>query len=317
MKLLREIGVPSKVINFLQENADFRPKNEETIKKSFERGEIPLGFHDKLLWARTANLFNELPTTIKCEEVRLKKLVKEERAAKQRLYEIEEKRRQILQDISDSQSQQKEIEAKLEPYQQIIASGYGNVAQFLAQPEAELAMATKTQFENDFNDFAALDDDATSAPKLSLVFNTFGLNENVIAKIGGFDGFEFLGSNIVVLCNQVGITDFSEVKQLVYIQNMARSGVYLAGQHAEQCPVCIATDANDFKHLLEEHAAFNEDVKVSALQLVKLEINGSAFLAMTPQDLLTHLDISDKGFRRSFSKAKRYFERFHHEATVE
>jgi hypothetical protein len=317
MKLLREIGVPSKVINFLQENADFRPKNEETIKKSFERGEIPLGFHDKLLWARTANLFNELPTTIKCEEVRLKKLVKEERAAKQRLYEIEEKRRQILQDISDSQSQQKEIEAKLEPYQQIIASGYGNVAQFLAQPEAELAMATKTQFENDFNDFAPIDEDDTPAPKLSLVFNSFGLSKNVIAKIGDLDGYEFLGSEISALCGQVGITNFGEVKQLSYIQNMAKNGVYLAGQHEEDCPVCGATTAEDFKELLEEHAARNEDISACLLQLVKSGINGRAFLAMNPQDLSNYLHISDKDFRRSYSKAKRYFERIHHEASME
>ena len=136
-------------------------------------------------------------------------------------------------------------------------------------------------------EFSSLNDENSQNPKLSLIFNCFGLSSETISSFDDMNSAYFRIVDTISECksrnitNVEVITDLESIKQTIMIQQKPDF------RHFSECCVCSCESSLDLVNLLKEH-----DLQVNFETLEKFNINGRRFLAFTSRLISKYLDFS-------------------------
>eukprot|EP00012_Vannella_robusta_P011620 CAMPEP_0206192968 /NCGR_PEP_ID=MMETSP0166-20121206/6283_1 /ASSEMBLY_ACC=CAM_ASM_000260 /TAXON_ID=95228 /ORGANISM="Vannella robusta, Strain DIVA3 518/3/11/1/6" /LENGTH=257 /DNA_ID=CAMNT_0053609583 /DNA_START=567 /DNA_END=1337 /DNA_ORIENTATION=- len=207
-------------------------------------------------------------------------------ALARQIEEIKREQKQLKQEVSELQE---DIEASTKlldtwnAFREEKLPAAMQSVQCAAKLEQQLLANLMGQIREDPSALAALSDAQSKKSTLSLVFNMAGLSEDVITKLSGVSGDEFLNSpNFFSSYFDIKL---DEQKDLEYLRLMMACGQFPYDDHVDQCVVCCCDTAEKLWDLLEEHSG---DIDISVLNLVMLEshsITGPRALVLTRPDM--------------------------------
>ena len=232
--------------------------SKEEIAERFIRGHLRVGLSNNLLWSPKYEALAAACSTkgqVKAKNLRLEKALDEE----------EKVLRQVEDELKTLKLKQVNIQGKIAELRGSLQQGNEHInkirsleplletAEKVKDVELEMATAIEAQMYQDKNEYSALSE-CSDSPKLSLIFNTFGLSPKVISRLADLDAFTFLTShNLTDLLIFNGITDFETRKDLCYIQHMMQQGQLPPSETHDECPVCICETYEELQDLLEEY----------------------------------------------------------------
>jgi len=296
--------------------------NKESTRTAMLLGKLTLGSSPNLKWSSYLNILTEMPSTMKKKQALIQEQKNRIDTANARhealALQIEEMKREqqtLKQEVSDLEESIEESTKILDIWEAFREEKLPTVMQSVqsaAEVEQKLANDLMAQIKKDPSALAALSDDQSENPKLSLVFNMAGLTEDVITKLSSVSGEEFL--LLTSLRGSDYDLGFHEQKDLEYCRTMLDCGQFPYESHKDQCVVCCCETEEELWNLLDEHS---DDIDVSVLNLEMLKshsITGPRALVLTRADMKSPLNC---GTETKITKAIRivlYLQRLHRDS---
>jgi len=148
--------------------------------------------------------------------------------------------------------------------------------------ERELVEKLEAELSKNKPHLAALDDNASSQPKLSLMLNCMGVDAPGIAATSTMDLTEFLNkskrANVFVALMAPEV-DRNTVLDLLYCGELAREAKFPFVGHEDECPVCSATTADALVNFVMERG-----IQLNHQSLREKGIHGTRVLYCTEED---------------------------------
>jgi len=269
--------------------------NEEAIRAAMLHGKLSLGPSTNLKWEHYLNLFSAMAANMKKKQtlvheqnIRVDAANARYQTLELQIAEMKREQNALKQEVSELQQEMKESTKLLDTWEafrkEILPTAMQSV-QSAVKVEQKLVADLVEQMRDDPSALAALSDVQSDKPKLSLVFNMAGLSEDVIAKLSGVTGEEFVNPPSFRASIPFFDLTFTDQKDLEYCHFMMGCGQFPFEDHGDQCVVCCCDTAEKLYDLLEEHS---DDVDISVLNLNMLEshsITGPRALVLTRPDM--------------------------------
>ena len=169
----------------------------------------------------------------------------------------------------------------------------------ICEVEKLVAKKVEKQVKEDYEGFSEWNNDPDTV-KLTLIFNIFGVSNEIIENFGpGVNGTDF-AEDIFDLCSTHGIDDLATILDLGYIQMMLRTNNLPCRNHFQTCPVCCCSTPKDLENLMKEHnLEFDFDL------LERKNINGPRFVGNSRWVKICGEEIDQKKHRKAFQTVKR------------
>ena len=274
---LAENNFPFIINNENIQNDEEQEENDEEMEmmddkqlvKEMEKGKIPIGMPYSGLWNSFKETFKNIPEKVKENKEKLEGLTIKEKNMQQQLDKIETERKTLIKSLDDIKIQKKKLKFLFENWEDLFNKfSFGSIEKIAHVEELTLNQINEQLEKNKF-EFSSLNDENSQNPKLSLIFNCFGLSSETISSLDDMDSAYFSIVDIISGCesrnitNVEVITDLESIKQTIMIQQKPDF------RHFSDCCVCACESSLDLVNLLKEH-----DLQVNFETLEKFNING-------------------------------------------
>ena len=304
IKIYEKLGINKRISYFLAENNfPFIVNNEKIQKdeekkevndeemddkqlmKEMEKGKIPIGMPHSGLWNSFKETFKNIPLNVKQNKEKFDDLTIQEINMQQQLDKIEKERKTLIKSLDDIKIQKNKLNL-FEHWEDLFNKFSLDSIEKIAHVEELTLNKINEQLEKNKFEFSSLNDENSQNPKLSLIFNCFGLSPETISSFDDMDSAYFSIVDIISECksrkitNVEVITDLESIKQTMMIRNPDF-------RHFDECCVCACESSLDLVNLLKEH-----DLQVNFETLEKFNINGRRFLVLNSKLLSKHFKFS-------------------------
>ena len=273
-------------------------KEDDSITKKFEVGEIPFGFDpDYYKLKQPTELFKKIKTEMEDKKNKGNEL-------EQKINDTKEKIKQLQLELTGYQNElavTKQDVSIWEKYSSDIEKT-STICKTAAKIEEDLANSVSQQMEEDYIGFSAISEVDSVVPKLSLLLNGAGLSSQYISKFESADGQSFLNcSNITEDCT------FLERLDITYFKDMYSRKLIPYSKH--DCAVCTCTSSNELFHMIKEHEIEISDSFLDAITYYKL--NGPRILMLEEPDLINIFNIPKEEAELIMTNFISYFVNIH------
>ena len=307
IEIYEKLGINKRISCFLAENNfsfiinnknfqkdDEQEVNDEEMKmmddkqlmKEIEKGKIPIGMPYSDLWNSFKETFKNIPLNVKENKEKFDDLTIKENNMQQQLDKIEMERKKLTDALDDIKTQIKKLKFLFENWEDLFNKFSFDSIEKIAHVEELTLNQINEQLEKNKFEFSSLNDENSQNPKLSLIFNCFGLSPETISSLDDMNSAYFSIVDIISECesrnitNVEVITDLESIKQTIMIRNPDF-------RHFRECCVCACENALDLVNLLKEH-----DLQINFETLEKFNINGRRFLSLNSKVISTYFNFS-------------------------
>ena len=308
IEFYEKLGINKRISCFLAAENNFLFNNNEKetemmddkqLMKEMENGKIPIGMPYSDLWNSFKETFKNIPEKGKENKEKFDDLTIKENNMQQQLdkNEIETERKKLSDSLAIIKARKNKLKLLFENWEDLFNKLSFDSIEKIAHVEELTLNQINEQLEKNKFEFSSLNDENSQNPKLSLIFNCFGLSSETISTLADMDSAYFRNIEIISECesrnitNVEVITDLESIKQTMMIQQKPDF------PHFSDCCVCSCESAHDLVNLLKAH-----DLKVNFETLEKFNINGRRFLAFSSELISKHLKLSKKELKQ-FKKA--------------
>ena len=256
-------------------NEEMKMMDDKQLMKEMEKGKIPIGMPYSDLWNSFKETFKNIPLNVKQNKEKFDDLTIKEKNMQQKLDNIEKERNRLIDSLDDIKIQKKKLKFLFENWEDLFNKFSFDSIEKIAHVEELTLNQINEQLEKNKFDFSSLNDEHSQNPKLSLIFNCFGLSSETISSFDDMNSAYFSIIDIMPECesrnitNVKVITDLESIKQTMMIQQKPDF------RHFSECCVCSCESSLDLVNLLKEH-----NLQINFETLEKFNINGRRFLTI-------------------------------------
>ena len=320
IEIYEKLGINKRISYFLAENnfpfivnnknpqnddeQEEQEVNDEEMKmmdvkqlmKEMEKGKIPIGMPYSDLWNSFKETFKNIPLNVKQNKEKFDDLTIKENNMQQQLDKIEMKRKKLIDSLDDIKTQKNKLKFLFENWEDLFNKFSFDSIEKIAHVEELTLNQINEQLEKNRFDFSSLNDENSQNPKLSLIFNCFGLSSETISSLDDMNSTHLRMAEMIPECksrnitNVEVITDLESIKQTIMIQKPDF-------RHFSECCVCSCESSLDLVNLLKEH-----NLQVNFETLEKFNINGRRFLAISSKLISKYFKFSKEELL-NFNKA--------------
>ena len=286
IEIFRKLGINKRISYFLAENnfpfivndeelSDEEMIDDKTLMKEMEKGNIPIGMPYSGLWNSFKETFKNIPLKVKENKAKFDDLAIKEKNMQEQLDKIELERKKLIDSIDDIKIKKNKLKFFFDNWEDLFDKFSFDSIEKIAHVEELALNQINEQLEKNKFEFSSLNDENSQNPKLSLIFNCFGLSSETISSFDDINGAHLRIVEMISECesrnitNVEIITDLESVRQTMMIQNPDF-------RHFSNCCVCSCESSLDLVNLLKEH-----NLQINFETLNKFNINGRRFLAVT------------------------------------
>ena len=261
--------------------------DDKQLMKEMEKGKIPIGMPFSDLWNSFKETFKNIPLNVKQNKEKFDDLTIKENNMQQQLDKIEMERKRLIDSLDDIKIQKTKLKFLFDNWEDLFNKFSFDSIEKIAHVEELTLNQINEQLEKNKFEFSSLNDENSQNPKLSLIFNCFGLSSETISSLDDIDGAYFRIADTILECesknitNVEVITDLESIKQTIMIQQKPDF------RHFSECCVCSCESSLDLVNLLKEH-----DLQVNFETLEKFNINGRRFLAFSSRLISNYFKFS-------------------------
>ena len=296
IEIYEKLGINKRISYFLAENNfpfivnNKNPQNDEEeeqevndeememmddkqLMKEMEKGKIPIGMPYSDLWNSFKETFKNIPLNVKQNKEKFDDLTIKEKNMQQQLDNIEMERKTLIDSLEDIKDQKNKLKFLFDNWENLCNKFSFDSIEKIAHVEKLALNQINEQLEKNQFEFSSLNDENSQNPKLSLIFNCFGLSPETIRTFDDMNSAYFSLVEVVTECESRNITNVEVIIDLESIkQTIIRNPDF---RHFSECCVCSCESSLDLVNLLKEH-----NLKVNFETLEKFNINGRRFLAI-------------------------------------
>ena len=269
-----------------EQEEEMETMDDKKLMKEMEKGKIPIGMPYSDLWNSFKETFKNIPLNVKQNKEKFDDLTIKENNMQQQLDKIEMERKKLIDSLDDIKTQKKKLKFLFENWEDLFNKFSFDSIEKIAHVEELTLNQINEQLEKNKFAFSSLYDENSQNPKLSLIFNCFGLSSETISLLDDMNSAYFRIVDVISECesrnitNAEVITDLESIKQTMMIQQPDF-------RHFSECCVCSCDNALDLVNLLKEH-----DLQLKYETLEKFNINGRRFLALNSKVISTYFQFS-------------------------
>ena len=276
------LGVSDRLAACLAESP--HPSRKE-MKQRFEKGRLPCSFSDQLLWDPLLPRLTRLET----DQTRIRQSIAEQqqkrREAAQGAFRVQRDIKALHLELAAfskaeqfHSNQEDELLSELNQLKTLDINSLARFIKSAAQVEKELVKQLEAQLVQDRDELSALHE--KRSPKLSLLLNCFGANEETIQALEQFKSVDLTTLSVEEL--KPFLTDLPREQQIVvlYTQERLVNGKLPLSDH--DCALCDCETAEQMAAFLNEHGL----LRVTA-ELIHSTgaIGRGALLFLSPKEL--------------------------------
>ena len=256
-------------------DAQMKMMDDKQLMKEMEKGKIPIGMPYSDLWNAFKETFKNIPLNVKQNKEKFDDLTIKENNMQQQLDKIEMERKRLIDSLDDIKIQKTKLKFLFDNWEDLFNKFSFDSIEKIAHVEELTLNQINEQLEKNKFDFSSLNDEHSQNPKLSLIFNCFGLSSETISSFDDMNSAYFSIIDIMPECesrnitNVKVITDLESIKQTIMIQQKPDF------RHFSECCVCSCESSLDLVNLLKEHK-----LQINFETLEKFNINGRRFLTI-------------------------------------
>ena len=320
-EIYEKLGINKRIAYFLAENnfpfiVNKNPQNDEEeeeqevndeememmddkqLMKEMEKGKIPIGMPNSDLWNSFKETLKNIPLNVKQNKEKFDDLTIKENNMQQQLDKIEIERKTLIDSLDDIKIQKKKLKFLFENWEDLFNKFSFDSIEKIAHVEELTLNQINEQLEKNKFEFSSLNDEHSQNPKLSLIFNCFGLSSETISSFDDMNSAYFRIVDIIPECKSRNITNVEVITDLESIKQtiMIRTPDF---RHFSECCVCSCESSLDLVNLLKEH-----NLEVNFETLEKFNINGRRFLALSSKLISKYFNLSKEellNFNKSIS----------------
>ena len=260
--------------------------DDKQLMKEMEKGKIPIGMPYSGLWNSFKEIFKKIPLKVEENKEKFDDLTIEENNMQQQLDKIEIERKKLIDSLDDIKIRKNKLKFLFENWEDLFNKLSFDSIEKVANVEELTLNQINEQLEKNKFDFSSLNDENSQNPKLSLIFNCFGLSSETISSFDDMDSAYFRIIDIISECKSRNITNVEVITDLesIKLTMMIQQPDF---RHFRECCVCACESSLDLVNLLKEH-----DLQVNFEILEQFNINGRRFLAFSSRLLSKHFKFS-------------------------
>lgn len=275
-KFFKQYKISERIINFLQTGGS---KNLGTnLEEKIELGHIPIGFSDTRIWEPLNQFISDYPTNFKTLAGKITKTDDDIKAIHNELDALDKKKQQLISSL-DSLTVRKNdlLEEKAFIDEIFLISSEDSISK-ISPKEIELTTL--------IDGFSSIKENNEN-PKLSLIFNAFGMSSDVIKTVSEMDCSEFLAYDPFHIFSLLDST-LEEKLDVCFIHLMLSNNVLPKRAHCSACVVCSCESPQDLVNLFVERNI----TAISKEFLQNNKLNGPRILSLSPSLLISEFGIS-------------------------
>ena len=320
IEIYQTLGINKRISYFLAENNfpfvnNKNPQNDEKqeqevndeeiemmddkqLMKEMEKGKIPIGMPYSDLWNSFKETFKNIPLNVKQNKEKFDDLTIKENNMQQQLDKIEMERKKLIDSLDDIKTQKNKLKFLFDSWEDLFNKFSFDSIEKIAHVEELTLNQINEQLEKNKYDFSGLNDEHSRNPKLSLIFNCFGLSSETISSFDDMNSAYFSIVDIIPECESRNITNVEVITDLESIKQTIMKGKP-DFRHFSECCVCSCESSLDLVNLLKEH-----NLQINFETLEKFNINGRRFLALNSTLISKYFKFSKEELL-NFNKAVR------------